>query len=48
VLLCEDWKRGNISAIYKKGDKSNPEANQFNFKYMERIIKDEIVNFLEK
>jgi hypothetical protein len=50
----EDWKRANVSAIHKKGDKKNP-ANYRPVsltsnicKIMERIIKEDIVKLLER
>ena len=50
----DDWKRANVSAIHKKGDKKNP-ANYRPVsltsnigKIMERIIKDEIIQLLER
>jgi Reverse transcriptase (RNA-dependent DNA polymerase) len=54
VDVPDDWKRANVSAIHKKGDKKNP-ANYRPVsltsnigKIMERIIKDEIVQLLER
>ena len=53
AVVPEDWKRPNVSAIFKKGDKKNP-ANYRPVsltsnvgKIMERIIKEEIVKLLE-
>jgi hypothetical protein len=52
--IPEDWKNANVTAIFKKGAKSSlgnyrPVSLTSNIcKIMERIIKDDIVNFLEK
>ena len=54
TVVPEDWKKANVSAIYKKGDKGNPENYRpvsltSNIgKIMERIIKAELVTLLEK
>jgi hypothetical protein len=54
TIVPEDWKRANVSVIFKKGDKKNP-ANYRPVsltsnvgKIMEKIIKEEIVKLLEK
>ena len=52
--MPEDWKKTNLSAIYKKGDRGNPEnytpvsLTSNVGKIMERIIKAELVTLLEK
>ncbi len=52
--IPEDWKNANVTAIFKKGAKSSPgnyrpvSLTSNICKIMERIIKDDIVNFLEK
>jgi retron-type reverse transcriptase len=50
----DDWKKANVSAIHKKGDKKNP-ANYRPLsltanigKIMERIVEDYIVQLLER
>lgn len=53
-VVPDDWKRANVTAIYKKGDRSKP-ANYRPIsltsnvsKIMERIIKEDIVKLLEE
>jgi retron-type reverse transcriptase len=52
--IPEDWKNANVTAIFKKGGKNSPgnyrpvSLTSNICKIMERIIKDDIVNFLEK
>jgi hypothetical protein len=51
-VIPKDWKRANISAIFKKGDKSKTEnyrpvsLTSFYGKVLEKIIKKEIENLL--
>ena len=54
TVVPKDWKLANVTAIFKKGDRKNP-ANYRPVsltsnigKIMERIIKEEIVAFLER
>jgi hypothetical protein len=48
-----DWKNANVTAIFKKGSKKNPEnyrpvsLTSHACKCFERVLKDEIVNHLE-
>ena len=50
--LPDDWKKGNITAIYKKGSKANPgnyrpiSLTSIIFKLLEAIIRDAIVTHM--
>ena len=53
TVITDEWKIANVTAIFKKGVKWDPAnyrpvslTSQIG-KLMERIIKDDIVNFLE-
>ena len=49
-----EWKLGNVTPLFKKGDKSNPgnyrpiSLTSVVCKLMESILRDKIVEFLEK
>ena len=53
-IVPTDWRRANVSPLFKKGSKFKPEnyrpvsLTSVPCKIMERIIKDEIIGHLEK
>ena len=53
-VLPQIWKQANVTAIYKKGDKSKPEnyrpisLTSVPCKLMERLIRDELVEHMSR
>ena len=53
-IVPDIWERGNIVALYKKGDKSNPgnyrpvSLSSVVCKLMERLVRNEIVDHMTK
>ena len=52
-ILPEDWKKANVTAIFKNGDRKRPEnyrpisLTSVVCKLMEKLIRDENVNHIE-